>query len=95
MLQCVFFGTSNIFFGQVVCFLKLKFAFFDLILSIPVLSKQFFSHVRTGFPGLNQYLTEDKVYCSRTQRSASSEAQTRNTSTLSQALYMYCTTALL
>ena len=24
-------------------------------------SQQFFSHVRTGYPGLNQYLVEDRV----------------------------------
>ena len=32
-----------------------KFVLFDLIPS-----QQFFSHVRTGLPGLNQYLAEDK-----------------------------------
>ena len=46
---------------------------FDLILNLHP-SRQFFSHVRTGLPGLNQYKAEDKVSCSRTQRSASSEA---------------------
>ena len=30
-------------------------------------SQQYFSHVRTGLPGLNQYLVEDRVSCSRTQ----------------------------
>ena len=32
-----------------------------------------FSYVRTGLPGLNQYKAEDKVSCSRTQRSTYSE----------------------
>ena len=43
-------------------------------------SQQFFSHAGTGLPGLNQYLAQDKVFCSRTQRSASGEAGTRNSS---------------
>ena len=29
-------------------------------------SQQFFSHVGTGLPGLNQYQAEDNVSCSRT-----------------------------
>ena len=33
-------------------------------------SQQFFSHIRTGLPGLNQYYAEDKVSSSRTQCSA-------------------------
>ena len=33
-------------------------------------SQQFFTYVETGLPGLNQYLAEDKVSCSRTQHSA-------------------------
>ena len=32
-------------------------------------SQQFFSHVRTDLPELNQYLAADKVSCSRTQHS--------------------------
>ena len=36
-------------------------------------SQQFFSHFGTDLPGLNQYLALDKVFCSRTQRSASNE----------------------
>ena len=36
----------------------------------------FVSHVGTGLPGLNQYLAEDKVSCSRTQHNASGEART-------------------
>ena len=43
---------------------------------------------------LNQYLAKDKVSCSRTKQSASSEAQTRNPSISRQALY-HCATVLL
>ena len=39
-------------------------------------SQHFFSHVGKGLPGLNQYEAVDKVSCSRTQCSASGEAQT-------------------
>ena len=41
-------------------------------------TQQFFSYVWTGLPGLNKYQAEDKVSCSRTQCSASGEAQTSN-----------------
>ena len=34
-------------------------------------SQQFFSHVRTGLPGLNRYLEVDKVSCLRAQHSDS------------------------
>ena len=34
-------------------------------------SQQFFSYVRTSIPGLNQYLAEYKVSCSRTHYAAS------------------------
>ena len=39
-------------------------------------SQQYFSHVKTisCFPGLNQYLAEDKVYCPRTHHSAFCES---------------------
>ena len=51
-------------------------------------SQQVFSHVRTGLnPGLNKYKAEFKVSCSRSQRSASSEAGNHNPSISSQALY--------
>ena len=50
-------------------------------------SQHFFSHVGIGLRGLNQYQADDKVYCSMIQRSASGEAQTRNPSIPSQALY--------
>ena len=43
-------------------------------------SQQFFSHVGMGLHDLNQYQAEDKVSCSRTQRSASGDAQTHNPS---------------
>ena len=43
-------------------------------------SQQFCSHVAMGLPELNQYEAEDRVCCSRTQRSASSEAGTCNPS---------------
>ena len=46
-----------------------NFALFDSLRP----SQQFFSHVGMGLPGLNQYEGEDKVSCSRTQRSASGE----------------------
>ena len=62
---------------------KLSFVRFDSLHS----SQHFFSHVRTGLSGLNQYKAEDKMSCSRTQCSASGEAQTRNPSVSSQAFY--------
>ena len=34
-------------------------------------SQQFFSHVRTGLPGLNQHFAVNKVSCSRTQHNGS------------------------
>ena len=41
-------------------------------------SQKFYSHARafSFLPGLNQYLAENEVSCSRTQHSASSESQT-------------------
>ena len=33
-------------------------------------SQQYFSHVGTGLPGLNQHSAADKVSCSRVQHSA-------------------------
>ena len=39
-------------------------------------NQQFFNHVETGLPVLNQYLAVDKVSCSMIQRSASDEART-------------------
>ena len=44
------------------------------------LCQQFFSHVGTGLPGLNQCLAGGEVPCSRTQHSDSAgrEAQTSN-----------------
>ena len=41
-------------------------------------SQQFLSHVGTGLPELDQYLAEDKLSYSRTQRRASGVALTRN-----------------
>ena len=44
---------------------------------------------------LNQYYAEDKVFCSRTQRSAFGESQTSNPSILSLALYHWATALLI
>ena len=49
------------------------------------------NHVKTGLPGLNQYLARINVPCSRTQRSDTSEAQTRSPLVFSQALYHWAT----
>ena len=54
---------------------------FDLILYVPV--NNFFSYVRTGLSGLNQYLARINVFCSRTQHSDAIEAGTHNPSILS------------
>ena len=47
-------------------------------------SQQFFIHVRTSLPVMNQYRAADKVSCSKTQHSDSTggEAQTSNPSIL-------------
>ena len=59
------------FTNFVVCLLVL----FRLVLFVCFDSKrsshECFSHVGTGIPGMNQYLADDKVSCSRKQRSAS------------------------
>ena len=41
-------------------------------------SQQFFSYVRTGHPGMNQYSARFNVFCSRTQCSDDGEATTCN-----------------
>ena len=50
-------------------------------------SQQFFSYVRTGFPGMKQYLARINVSCSSTQHNDAGEAQTHFPLVLSQALY--------
>ena len=45
--------------------------------------QHFSSYVGMGLPGLNQDYADDKVSCSRTQHSASGEAQTSNPLNLS------------
>ena len=54
-------------------------------------SQKTFSYVRTGLSRMNQYSAGINVPCLRTQGSAASEAQTRNPSTMSQALYQGAT----
>ena len=49
-------------------------------------SQEIFSHVGT-FPGLNQYLIEHNMYCTRTQHGASREIQTNDSFISSRALY--------
>ena len=49
-------------------------------------SQQFFSYIRMGLPGLNQYLARINVSCSGTQHSDADEAGTRSLSVSSQAL---------
>ena len=53
---------------------RLFFCLFDSLRP----SQHFVSHVAGHLPGLNRYLAEDKMFCTRTQRSASGEARTRN-----------------
>ena len=48
-----------------------------------------------GLLGFNQYLAEDKVFCSRKQHSASSEAWSLNLSISSQVLYRWATALLM
>ena len=82
------FGTIQQYFVSILsikidwqCFEMIMFVF-DLILYVPV--NIFFSYVGMGLPGLNQYLAGINVSCSRTQRSATSEAWTQNPSISSQ-----------
>ena len=49
------------------------------------------SYVGRGLPGFNQYLAKINVSYSRTQCSDAGEAQTRNPSASSQALYHWAT----
>ena len=60
-----------------------------------VMLRQFFSHVRMGLPGLNQYQAADEVSCAKTQHSdsADGEARTSNPSISSLRLYQlsHCT----
>ena len=57
-------------------------------------SQQYFEHVImiSCFPGLSQYLAEDKVSCCRIQHSDYSESQTSNPPIRNQMLYhlSYC-----
>ena len=53
--------------------------------------QQFFSYVRTGLPGLTQYLSRINVFCSRAQHSDFGEARTHIPAVLSQALYHWAT----
>ena len=55
-------------------------------------SQQFFSHVGTGLPGLNQYLVADKAPWSWTplSNSAGIEYQTRNPSIPIETLPSHC-----
>ena len=46
-----------------------------------------FSDMSRRFPGLNQYLTEDKVSCLRTQHSVLCESRTRDPSIPNISLY--------
>ena len=59
----------------------IMFCLFGLIWVDPLRPGQhFFSHVRTGLPGLDQYYAADEVSYSRTQHSdpTGDEAQTSN-----------------
>ena len=52
-------------------------------------SQQFFSHVGTSLPGLNQYEAVDKVSCSRTQPSDSTGCEARTNNPLIPSLTLY------
>ena len=79
--------------GSVHCVLSLKAVHINLLFCLFILfdfihpSQQIFSYVGMCLPGLNLYLAGINVSCSRTQCSTVGEAQTRNPSTSSQALY--------
>ena len=68
-----------------------KFVLFEVLHPSTAMAmlRQFFSHVRMGLPGLNQYQAADKVSCAKTQHSdsANGEAQTSNPSITSLTLY--------
>ena len=51
--------------------MRFCFFWFDSLRS----GQQLFSHVGTGLPEFNQYLTADKVSCSRTEHSDSASGE--------------------
>ena len=67
---------------------------FDLNLYVQV--NNFLSYVRTGLPGLNQYLARIIVSCSRTQHYETGKARDHSPSVLSHSLPLsHCATSSL